>query len=630
MSWKGTAIPTTGTEILELQPFLKYLADCIRTKKETTEPINAQDFGKEILKISGGAKLNIEYANTPPADTSKLWLNCNEPSGVEIQNYLGNASVSDVANYGVIENPTTRSDFYGGYFSTCYIGNNQIAIVGYNHIRIYDLTTKSYIADYEISGVGIGNYYTNVILKDNVLYFGYGWYSYLYSFNLTTQTLTKIGEISSKRIAYIFFNSDSEIYIFAYPTSGTVNDYLYKYDIANAETTMIAILSTYYISNTVNSTYGYSIVKTNNFIYFFGCRTNWPDYYWKFNLSSKKFETFTSWENYVESLGVSYFQGAKGVYDGDRYIYIIGGGYGGINYNNLIKYDTVNDTFEMLEQKLITGKYFHLVELIDNRVYIFGGKSDTNYGRPNQIDYFDLKYPLNENNAIVTTNAINTDIMVNLINEDTFKLKSNVASAYIGNADNLAEKVNAYYHNGNAWLGINTSNPFTWKTVEEQNLFLGETITLEAPLTNNFGWKMTYNVISDLEVSNNSNTLTINGGSALGTYPITVTATSSEYNSVYDLTFNTTVNEAITWSTIADQTCNVNTTLTLDLSTYYTNNSSYDVTLSASSSDNTNFEVSITGNTLTVNCLAVANTTITIEAIVLGITYSVSFSLTAS
>ena len=127
-----------------LESYLTTIADAIREKKGTSVPIKASNFASEILSIQGGGSLNVAYSLTPPTDTSKIWLQCAEPSGVEVQNYLGECAVSSVANYGGISNPVSSfSNFYSGYYSSCYIGNNQIAIVGYNHIRIYDLTTKS-------------------------------------------------------------------------------------------------------------------------------------------------------------------------------------------------------------------------------------------------------------------------------------------------------------------------------------------------------------------------------------------------------------------------------------------------------------------------------------------------------
>ena len=86
-----------------LKSYLTTIADAIREKKGTTEPINASNFASEILSIQGGGSLNVAYSLTPPTDTSKIWLQCAEPSGVEVQNYLGECAVSNVANCGGIE-----------------------------------------------------------------------------------------------------------------------------------------------------------------------------------------------------------------------------------------------------------------------------------------------------------------------------------------------------------------------------------------------------------------------------------------------------------------------------------------------------------------------------------------------
>ena len=120
-----------------LESYLTTIADAIREKKGTAEPINASNFASEILSIQGGGSLNVAYSLTPPTDTSKIWLKCAEPQAVEVQNYLGECAVSEVAYYGEIENPTTSSNFYSGRYGNGYIGNNQIAIVGYNKIKIY-------------------------------------------------------------------------------------------------------------------------------------------------------------------------------------------------------------------------------------------------------------------------------------------------------------------------------------------------------------------------------------------------------------------------------------------------------------------------------------------------------------
>ena len=589
------------------------------------KPENAENliaYGKTLFGIEGalksGASLNIHYSDTPPADTSKLWLNCNEPSGVEIQNYLGECAVSNVLEYGTIENPTTSSYFYYSYFSTCYIGNNQIAIVGYNHIRIYDLVSKSYIADYKIS-VSTASGYTNVILKDNVLYFGR--YKELYSFNLTTQTLTKLYEYDE--INYIAFYTDNEIDLYSYDDYRS-SSYVYRFNLTNNTATQILyVYNESYFYNISSST-----VKANDTLYNF-------NYYsaWKYVDNANSITYFTSFTDFIKNtFNSTTFAYSSAIYDNERYIYLIGGGNGTIGYDSLIKYDTVNDTFELLDTKLLSGKYNALSVLVDNRVYFFGGSNSTSsgYGRTNYIDYFDLKYPLNENNAIVTTNAINTDVMVNLINEDTFKLKSNVASAYIGNADNLAEKVNAYYHNGNAWLGINTVDPFEWKIKFSQSCGQTDIFVLDLNYNNNLDWETNFSVETD------ANDIVV-GGIVDNQLQITaldvgignLTLKNETNNSIYSHSIEVSVLTPIVWATIPSQTCIKNSSISIDLNSYYTNNSvSQEPTFSVTVAGD-GFSTSITSENVLVitNNTATSATTFIVTADIGGIYSTTTFNV---
>ena len=438
-----------------LKSYLTTIADAIREKKGTTEPINANNFASEILSIQGGASLNLAYGTTPPTDTSKIWLQCAEPQAVEVQNYLGECAVSEVANWGTISNPVDgNSDFYCGLYSTCYIGNNQIAIVGYSHIRIYDLTSKSYIADYTIS-VGSKASYTNVLFKDNVLYFGYQ--CYLYGFDLTTQTLKSLFSTNNLNYGfkYICFYSSEKIDILVY-NHYSVTTICYRFNLSASTTeTILSIDGKHYFDNIRCST-----IKANNTVYNFYLYGTDNEYYaWKYNLLNNTFTSFTSFINFMTNLGWTKYLRSSAIYDGERYIYLIGGigTYNGTTDTKsdlIIKYDTVNDSFELLDNKLLGVKFYHVSELVNNRIYIFGGRDD----RANYLDYFDLSYPLTQNNAIITTNTINTDNALPLINTEKLKLNSNIASAYLGNANNLAEKVNAYYWNGSKWVGINCAD----------------------------------------------------------------------------------------------------------------------------------------------------------------------------
>lgn len=516
----------------------------------TTDNLVAENIKKDVNILGvvgtheGGGSLNVAYSLTPPTDTSKIWLQCAEPQAVEVQNYLGECAVSNVANYGGISNPVDgHSYFFDGYYNTYYIGDNQIAIVGYDHVRIYDLTTKVYIADYTIS-IGTSSSYSNVLFKDNILYFGYN--ANLYSFDLSTQTLTTLCNVSYL-IKYIFFNSDNEIDIFAY-YQGSSRSLRYRYTINTATKTTISTFYDKYFNNIKNNT-----IKVNNTVYNFRMYTTTStNYYtWKYNLISNSITTFTSFYNFMTNLGWTEYYFSSVVYDNERYIYLIGGRgtYNGTTYTDsdlIIRYDTINDSFEVLGQKLIGIKLEHLSVLVDNRVYIFGGSDN----RPNQIDYFDLQYPLQQNNAIITTNTINTDNALPLINTEKLKLNSNIASAYKGNADNLAEKVNAYYYNGYGWVGINCEDYdtyFVWQTITNETINSALVIDLSTYYTTN-AKNVALSVASSnataFEVTLSGTELTIKPLEVSQTTTITVTATVNAVE--YQTTFTVTSADIIT------------------------------------------------------------------------------------
>lgn len=536
-----------------------YVNDDINVGLSETDKTNlvAENIKKDVNILGvvgtheGGASLNLAYGDTPPTDTSKIWLKCAEPSGVEVQNYLGEVSVGEVANYGEIAYPVDgHSSFYSYYYSSCYIGNNQIAIVGNNHIRIYDLTRKAYSVDYTVS-INTGDYYNSIIYKDNILYFAYN--NILFRFDLSTQTSINLSNISY-HIKYMFFNSDNEIEIIAY-YQGSSRSLRYRYNINTATTTTIATIYDAYFGKIKNHT-----IKLNNTIYnFYMYTTTSTNYYtWKYDLDENTFTTFTSFYNFMTNLGWTTYQYSSVIYDNERYIYLIGGigTYNGTidtKSDLIIKYDTINDTFELLEQKLIGAKYKHFSVLVDNRVYIFGGL-DT---RPKQIDYFDLQYPLQQNNAIITTNTINTDNALPLINTEKLKINSNIASAYLGNANNLAEKVNAYHHNGYGWVGINCEDYtiyFNWDTLPTLSCALHNNVTINLSQyyhTNGkptlsasvAGGGMTSNINGTvLDITNNSSssaqtiviTATVNNTEYQTTLTVDVPATTSEENTTID------------------------------------------------------------------------------------------------
>lgn len=136
---------------------------------------------------------------------------------------------------------------------------------------------------------------------------------------------------------------------------------------------------------------------------------------------------------------------------------------------------------------------------------------------------------------------------------------------------------------------------------------------------------MTYEVSSELEVSNTNDIIKVNAGTAKGTYVVNTFASTD--NSTYEGTFNVEVVDAITWTTIPDQTISVGSSTTIDLSNYYTNVSYNEPTFSLSIAGG-GYNVSWNSYLLTIQNAAGSGTiVVTVKATVNGIEYSTPFNL---
>lgn len=82
-----------------LGDFLKDVADSIRTKTQTTELINAQDFSDKILNISSGE------------DRLKKLLDATKATSYLFANYNG-TSVDDLIQYSDTENVTAMYSMF--------------------------------------------------------------------------------------------------------------------------------------------------------------------------------------------------------------------------------------------------------------------------------------------------------------------------------------------------------------------------------------------------------------------------------------------------------------------------------------------------------------------------------------
>ena len=114
-----------------LQDFLTDVANSIRTKTGTTDPINAQDFSDKILNISSGE------------NTLKKLLDTTKSSAYLFHNYNG-TTVDDLIQYSDTENVTNMNNMFGYcYYLTTIPQLNTSKVTNMDSMFLYDkeLTT---------------------------------------------------------------------------------------------------------------------------------------------------------------------------------------------------------------------------------------------------------------------------------------------------------------------------------------------------------------------------------------------------------------------------------------------------------------------------------------------------------
>lgn len=430
-------------------------------------------------EVTNNVSLNVSYGTTPPSDITKVWIATNEPESVEIQTEditIDDYLIGEVKNLGTIENTFAGNGCYfdSSYYKFCYMEDYKIITLHYRKIIVYDLKLQEFVFNYDCSYDIYDNYHgiSAIEYKNNIVYFVDA-YS-LYSFNFNSNEFVKIVDFSSDTnclevldsikysIGYMFFNDDNTIDFLG--TSSSNNNCHFRYNLKTRVCEKIADLDNIYGTFSALSDYQ-STIKVNNYIYSFCYNSSYlPGM--KYNISNNTIEEFTSFKDF---LGSSEFYGTSVFYDNEKFIYLIGGGYNTAR-QNIIIYNTLTDSFETTENQLLGRKSQCLSFFINNRAYIFGGNDSNSHGgygtRINKLDYFDIYYPLNNNNSIFTINIGGKENSYNLIDGDKIKLFVNIKDVYFGNSENQAKQINIYKYK----IISNTSDSYSSITFDKNSI----------------------------------------------------------------------------------------------------------------------------------------------------------------
>lgn len=443
---------------------------------------------------SGGEELNIHYGDTEPSDTSKLWVKCDKPNKVTLS-----------------PNIQTEGTLKRGLASLPYSSVGGVASVG----------TKIYT----FGGIG----YANAI----------------YEFDTETNAFTKLDTTIpySKEIRDIVAIAvGTKIYLFGGEYDGTnitYEKYIYEFDtITKTCTQKNATLPT--------GCYKQGICALGTKVYLFG------GYYYNTTNGSMVINEVNIYDTETDTITTSssttYMVYSTACISYGTDIYLFGGttSYSGTKTTAIYKYDTIGSTFSRVNSLPVAVTGLNAI-LIDNLVYLFDYTNkcvylykietnelttvSTNWTRSGKatlvgngvyflggnynssstvsIDVYLIKHKLESGEMIVLTSQTNN--VFKIINNDYATLETGVISTYLGNSDNVGEKVDAYVYD----IKTSHSDFYTYKCVGESGV-----TSLSASVECNVGDLVIASIITrdTLTLSNGWTLISTSGINSTDTY----------------------------------------------------------------------------------------------------------------
>ena len=421
------------------------------TNRERIEQNNAEIAAcialAKQMSGSGGAEFNIAYGDTPPEDTSKLWVKTSRPTGVLV-------SVDET-----------------------FEGNNRPESI--THGTLYTWS----VVDGACSAAVGSNYYV----------LGGNGQSYIYKHSFPVSDRTQMStQLAYGGRGFMCGAVGTKIYIFggASDNGSSPKKYIQEYD---TENNTIATIN----SNAIGVMYGGCVVNGSN-IHIIGGST------YGTSVDSVKHYIFNTESKTISSVSDVPVRriGSACVLD-DGCIYICGGhdaGYVGAGVrSDIYKYDIASDTYSKLNFELHHPVAYASACIVGRKLYVFGGTNGILSGSA-AIGYDDIwEYDLDTGfiaecreklyskgqvmGALLYGDTItvlrgyqslfsprigghvlernklhiipnNTENHLPIINTSETRIEANVGEVYIGDENNEAKRVEILQYKDGSWVNV--------------------------------------------------------------------------------------------------------------------------------------------------------------------------------
>lgn len=386
--------------------------------------------GKSKGGSGGGAELNIAYGDTPPEDTTKLWVKTAEPSGVIV------SSVRDIKAQNTTDGlPTIGKTAY--YITTAVVGEKiYIFNSGDTDIRVFDPNTKQVDVLSATMPSGLTNY-TPVSVGTKIYILG----GYLNSRSVNTiyvlDTVEDKLELSTQTLPnpryYLVATSvGNKIYTFGGMSGGATYDSCHVYDVEkNAWTTTVH-------ASVINAL----CVTINGCIYFGGGSNSRT--FWEYDIENNKITKYT--DVLTES-----HQHFRAIPFNDC---VIIWGSNSLD-RGLFVYNTKTKDYYKIPNALICDHWRGGCGIVGDRVYLLGGTDvgTTTAYATSIISQLDLSVVELETGYVKIIPIMSKNIFP-IISNDNIRIEVGVETAFVGDENKQHETVEVALYKGGEWVTI--------------------------------------------------------------------------------------------------------------------------------------------------------------------------------
>ena len=371
----------------------------------------------------GGTSLNIAYGDTPPDDTSKLWIKANEPARLTYGN--------DIEGVG-------RVELTGLYLSRQSNANtpgiarvkNKLYAFRSRNVSVFDLDTQRLTDLGDLLPANVS--YPFCFVEGSEIYVLYSTSTpVMYVFN------TETNEVSTHPQPPDFIkglNAVAKVENKLYSLGGSQTKYIYTYDLTTRETTRLSVTMPETLPYMACESYGTKI-------YLFGGKDSTADgvdHIYVFDTETNTINKLTTaLPNSCYNIGL-WRIGSK--------IYLFGGERGSM-LNTVLMFDITTEKIVTLEATLPQADAKIGCYADGTKIYLFGGDDYRE-----SFNVFTLTHQLNNGDIEIETDLLKNRF--NIINTDNAQVEIGVRSVYVGNESNEAECVDAFLYINGEWVQI--------------------------------------------------------------------------------------------------------------------------------------------------------------------------------